>query len=387
LKILLIRLRLIGDVVFTTPAVRAIRRAYPDASITYLVEEHAAPVVQGNPHLDEVLVIPRRRGWRRIVQDLTLAQQLRHRHFDIVVDFHGGPRSSWLTWASGANIRLGYEVAGRSWMYTTAVARPRALRPRHSVENQWDLLPHLTPRLASPPDPDLDSVEMAEVPAVSARVAQRLQAAGVAPGDRLIVIHVSAGNPFRRWPQASFVDLAVRLAAIGPDPVPSGVVPLGTADPVRRIILTSGPSEVDAARQIGDEARRQLGVRGADVVLSGLDFNLSELRSLMARASLFIGGDSGPLHVAATTDVPIVGLYGPTLPIRSAPWRSAGYVTEAVELPDLPCRPCDQRHCEPGDFRCLMWMTPELVAQAAERALAPGRRDSLVPRRMTPSSC
>src|SRR5262249_41868240 len=160
---------------------------------------HAAPVVQGNPHLDEVMVIPRQRGWRRIVQDLTLAQQLRHRHFDIVVDFHGGPRSSWLTWATGATVRLGYEIAGRNWMYTTAVPRPRELRPRHSVENQWDLLPYLTPLLDSPPDPDLDRVEMAEAPGVPARVAQRLQDAGVAADDRLIVMHVSAGNPFRRW--------------------------------------------------------------------------------------------------------------------------------------------------------------------------------------------
>ncbi len=91
-KILLIRLRLIGDVIFTTPAIRAVRREFPDASITYLVEEHAAAVVRDNPHLDRVMVIDRASGWRRMIQDLTIAQQLRHQRFDIVVDFHGGPR-------------------------------------------------------------------------------------------------------------------------------------------------------------------------------------------------------------------------------------------------------------------------------------------------------
>jgi ADP-heptose:LPS heptosyltransferase len=352
-KILLIRLRLIGDVVFTTPAIRAVRRAFPDASITYLVEDHAAAVVRDNPHLDRVMVIERASGWRRVIQDLTIAQQLRHQGFDIVVDFHGGPRGSFLTWASGAKIRLGYEVKGRSWMYTTAVARPRELRPRHSVENQWDLLPYLSPALGKAPDRSIDRTEMAANPEAEARVARRLQDSGVSATHRLIVIHVSAGNPFRRWPAGSFETLAVQL---------------GAADPVRRIILTSGPSEVQAARQIADRARQRLGV-GGDTVLAGQEFTLTELRSLVARAALFIGGDSGPLHVASTTDVPIVGLYGPTLPVRSAPWRPEALVTEAVELTDLACRPCDQRQCEPGDFRCLTTVSPDVVSQAAERAL------------------
>jgi ADP-heptose:LPS heptosyltransferase len=359
-KILLIRLRLIGDVIFTTPAIRAVRRTFPDASITYLVEEHAAAVVRDNPHLDRVMVIDRARGWRRVIQDLTVAQQLRHQGFDIVVDFHGGPRGSFLTWASGARVRLGYEVKGRSWMYTTAVARPRELRPRHSVENQWDLLPHLSPALAGSPDRTADRTEMAANPEADARVARRLQDAGVAAEHRLIVIHVSAGNPFRRWPTEHFETLAVQL---------------GAADPVRRIILTSGPSEVEAARQIADRARQRLGAAKGDTVLAGQEFTLTELRSLVARAALFIGGDSGPLHVASTTDVPIVGLYGPTLPVRSAPWRPEALVTEAVELADLPCRPCDQRQCEPGDFRCLTTVAPDVVSQAAERALSRAARN------------
>jgi ADP-heptose:LPS heptosyltransferase len=359
-KILLIRLRLIGDVIFTTPAIRAVRRAFPDASITYLVEDHAAPVVRDNPHLDRVMVIERARGWRRVIQDLTVSQQLRHQRFDIVVDFHGGPRGSFLTWASGANIRLGYEVKGRSWMYTTAVARPRELRPRHSVENQWDLLPFLSPALAGAPDRAADRTEMAANPEADERVARRLQDAGVSAAHRLIVIHVSAGNPFRRWPAGHFESLAVQLGALDPD---------------RRIILTSGPSEVEAARQIADRARQRLGVPKGDTVLAGQEFTLTELRSLVARAALFIGGDSGPLHVASTTDVPIVGLYGPTLPVRSAPWRPEALVTEAVELTDLPCRPCDQRQCEPGDFRCLTTVAPDVVSQAAERALSRAARN------------
>ena len=126
MKILLIRLRLIGDVVFTTPIIRALKRAMPDAQLAYLVERESAAVVEGNPHLDEVIVIPRSRGLSRIADDVRLAWRLRRRRFDLVIDMHGGPRSGWLTLATGAPQRIGYENPGRGWMYTSSGRRVRA---------------------------------------------------------------------------------------------------------------------------------------------------------------------------------------------------------------------------------------------------------------------
>jgi ADP-heptose:LPS heptosyltransferase len=284
---------------------------------------------------------------------VALARRLRGEGFDVVVDFHGGPRASWLARATGAPRRIGYEVAGRSWLYTDVVARPRDLRPRHSVENQWDLLAPLAPALSRTPNPADDRVEMPESADAAARVAERLAGAGVDATHRLVVVHVSAGNPFRRWPADFFVELVSRL---------------GMADPVRRIILTSGPSEAGAARAIASRARDAMRGQG-NTILTGEEFSLAELRSLVARAAVFVGGDSGPLHVASTSDVPIVGLYGPTLPVRSAPWRPASLITESVGVSDLPCRPCDQRRCVPGDFRCLTHLAPDRVIEAAERAL------------------
>src|SRR5213082_2689309 len=139
-RILLIRLRQIGDVVFTTPAIRALRQRFPLAHITYIVEPDAAPVVERNPHITDVIVAARHRAPLQLAADLDLARRLQSRRYDLAIDFHGGPRSSLLTWLSGAPVRLGYEVVGRSWMYTKRVPRPRRHRPRHSVENQWDLL-------------------------------------------------------------------------------------------------------------------------------------------------------------------------------------------------------------------------------------------------------
>ena len=130
--------------------------------------------------------------------------------FDLAIDFHGGPRASLLTWLSGAPMRIGYDVVGRSWMYTHAIGRPRALRARHSVENQWDLL---APLGIAPPDPTAHPVEMAVDPAAARDVSARLRAAGVHDADRLVVMHVSAGNPFRRWPIPAFAAVAAGLAA------------------------------------------------------------------------------------------------------------------------------------------------------------------------------
>ena len=130
-----------------------------------------------------------------------------------------------------------------------------------------------------------------------------------------------------------------------------------------------GPSEADAAQAITAEARRRAGPAAPSMVCD--DLSLEELSAVLAHAALFIGGDSGPLHVASTTAVPIVALFGPTLPARSAPWRDPAYRTASVGVDGLTCRPCDQRTCAPGDFRCLTTLQPDVVLAAAERLLQP----------------
>lgn len=355
MRILIVRLRQIGDVVFTTPAVAALRRRFPRAHLTYLVEPAAAPVVAGNPHLDEVIVAPRRGGIVGMLADVGLGWRLRRAQYDLAIDFHGGPRASLLTLMSGAPRRIGYNVVARRWMYTDVVERPRGLRRRHSVENQWDLLAALD---VAAPTPAGNPVEMPVDRRAKAAVDQRLAAAGVAPDDDLAVIHVSASSPFRRWPLPSFVDTVAALAA----------------QPGRRIIVTSGPSEQEAAHGIINDARGKLPAGDRHRVLSCGDFSLAELRALLERSALYIGGDSGPLHLAATTGVPIVAIFGPTPSERSAPWRDPALLLEAIEIDGLPCRPCDQRVCEPGDFRCLTHIDAPRVIAAAERLLAARRR-------------
>jgi ADP-heptose:LPS heptosyltransferase len=223
--------------------------------------------------------------------------------------------------------------------------------PRHSVLNQWDLLEPLGIEAA---DPARDAVEMLPDAEAGVRTAARLQLAGVASGSRVAVIHVSAGNPFRRWPADRFAALAALLTREQPPLV---------------VVISSGPSEAGAAEQVALAARRAAGEAAGRIVLCG-EFDLAELRALVDSAALFIGGDSGPLHIASTTRTPVVALFGPTLPERSLPWRDPSIPAIGVDVGPLPCRPCHQRQCVPGDFRCLTGISVEAVLAACRRAIA-----------------
>lgn len=322
--------------------------------MTYVVEADAAPVVARNPHLTEVVAVERSDGLKRITDDWHLARRLRRAKFDLAVDLHGGPRSAWLTWATQAPVRVGYDVPGRAWMYSRVIHRSRALLPRHSVLSQWDLLAGIDRSFPPEPDRSADRVEMPVDPAAAEAVGLQFDRAKIPARARVIVIHVSAGNPFRRWPESAFAELVSELVGKSPD---------------RWVLLTGGPSDRDAAARVLADARRRVGPGAAGRLVDVEGWSLAELRAACDRAALYIGGDSGPLHVASTSDVPIVALFGPTLAERSAPWRPSSVPTASVDVGALPCRPCDQRACAPGDFRCLTTLRAEAVSAAAERLL------------------
>lgn len=352
MKILLVRPRLIGDVLLTTPALGALRRRFPDARLTYVVEPMAAPVLSSNPHLEELIVLQHRRGWSRLAEDWRVAARLRRKEFDVAIDLHGGPRSAWLTFASRARIRVGYDVSGRRWMYTHVVPRPRGYGPRHSVRNQWDLLIPVDGGLGEA-DPDIDRLEMPVTDAGRRSVRAKLRALDVADGSAPIVVHVGAGNEFRKWPETSFAEVAAALAE---------------EDSRRAVVIVGSGDDASAIERVVAGAR-QLAPSAAARIVPAADWTLPELRALMDVATLFVGGDSGPMHIAAASDVPIVAIFGPTLPVHWAPWRPARLPFVAVEPGPLDCRPCDQRVCSPGDYRCLRSTRASTVITAARRLL------------------
>jgi ADP-heptose:LPS heptosyltransferase len=253
-------------------------------------------------------------------------------------------------------MRVGYDVADRRWMYTHVVPKPRGYAPRHSVLNQWDLLAPIDEAFVNPPDRTADRLEMPVSASARETVAAKLTSIGLTPADHLVIVHGTAGNEFRRWPEASFARVVASLAQRGPSWV---------------VAVLGGPGDDRRVADITRQARAQSSDAARIVPIVG--WPLEQVRALMDRAALFVGGDSGPMHIAATTDIPILAIFGPTTPATWAPWRPTSLPLITIDAGELPCRPCDQRVCEPGDFRCLRQIDPQTIIDAANRLLEASR--------------
>lgn len=319
----------------TTPAVALLKSLLPESSLTYLVEEPYSRLVEGLPAVDRVLAVPAKQDRRSFIR---LLREVRRERFDAVLDFHGGPRASWITAFSGAGLKIGFAIRGKSFLYDRAVPRQPEGGVWHSVQTHAALVRALGFAFddsAIPPYllPEATAEEKARVGALMAEL-------GLAE-KRFVVQHIGAGNDFRDWGAENHAALAARLAG----------------RPNLRVALIGGLS--DRARQ-----ESVIAAAGAGDKVRGLAgrLNLIETRELVARAALFVGPDSGPMHVAASTQTPIAALFGPTETAHFAPWRTEGRAVLIQK--DFGCRPCPQRVCVTSDFRCIRSITPAEVFAA-----------------------
>ncbi len=334
-KILLVRMRRIGDILMTTPAVQALRAHYPRAHMTYVVEEPYRALVEGSPDLDEVAVFPRDLSPGEF---LRLMHPLRERRYDLLIDFHGGPRAFWISLLSRAGCKVGHRLKYKHHFYDLTL--PRTSR-HHSVEDHLNLVRAV-------------GVEIKDAPRLTMAPASEREAENIdgvirreeLKGRRIIVLHVGAGNRFRDWGEDNLGLLISRLSSL-PD--------VGVA-------LIGGPEDVSRSNSLAAP------YAGRVASLAG-GLNLREVRELILRADLFVGPDSGPMHIAATTETPIVAYFGPTLPAQFSPWRAEATLLEKAH----DCRPCRQRDCVHADIRCLLEIKPEEVAEAAESMLSSSR--------------
>jgi heptosyltransferase-1 len=314
----------------TTPAVAALKRALPLASLTYVVEEPYHRLVGGNPDIDEIIPIPPHQS---ILSFPGFIRRVRREKYDLVIDFHGGPRASRIAWLSRARLKVGYELKHKGFIYDIRVPRHREGAPVHSVENHLNLVRAAGIEVHEPwPRLNFPAAGKEETERIDKLWADR----GLA-GAKVVVLHVGAGNAFRDWGHQKLGGLAGRLAGL-----------LGV-----RVILIG--SALDAPR--AEEIRK---ISPKSVLSLAGELNLAELREVIGRAALFIGPDSGPMHIAATTLTPIVALFGPTLPANFSPWQARATLLEKP----LDCRPCKQRKCRTEDFRCLELITVDEVLKA-----------------------
>ena len=336
-RVLVIRSRFLGDLCLTMPVVDHLRRLAPQAEIDYLAEAPYAPVLEGDPRIDQLVVAPRSATPGETV---ALVRRLRARRYDLLLDLFCNPRTAVWAAASGAGVRVGY--TGKGWR-TCAYTHPVSPRATSAVQYHLESLA----RLGWPVD--TDSVPRLHV-APHRREAGRARWAreGVPGTKRAVVLHPGAAWPTRRWPAPHFARLAQLVLEAFPD---------------LEVRLLAGPAETALAEEIASAVRDP-----RCRVLSPVP--LGELPALLECAAALVGGDTGPLHVSAGVGTPTVGLFGRSLPDVTFPYPPAAGHRAVYHR--VWCSPCTLDAC--AHLSCLWTLTPEVVLRSLEESLLQARR-------------
>lgn len=350
-RILVVALRRIGDVLLTTPLIRSLRRAWPDARIEVLVFADTAGILAGNPDLDGVVVLPPRPSF---VQSLALAARL-FKRYHLAVSTQSGDRPTFFTLLAGRR-HAGLVDGGMRGAVRRAVLG-RAVAPAEGLHRVSDNL-----RLATA----LAIAGIDEVVCPQGELSPDLT-----PQKPYAVIHAQPMFRYKRWTSDGWRAVAQALIDRG-----------------LTVIASGGPDERE--RQFLD----LLWSAVPDVVRFDGRLKWGELATLLARARIFVGPDTSVTHLASASGCPTVALFGPTDPRLWGPWPRGGLVRPwaasgmiqqrgnvwLVQNP-LACLPCQQEGCVrrlDSYSRCLDELTPEQVISAVEQALAIGERGGVV---------
>lgn len=332
-RFLITRLSAIGDCILTMPLAVALREAFPTAYIAWAVEGVAGTMIERHPAVDQAIRLPRgfarsAAAWRQ------LRRQLRSLCFDVAIDPQSLTKSALVAWISGAPRRIGFaRPVGRElapWLHTELVAS----RVAHVVDRYCELLTPLN-AAAGPIRFDFPITADAETD-----VGKHLEglAAPVA------VINPGAGWESKRWPQERFAEVARELYR---------------RHQVRSLVVWAGPQELAWAQEIAAAGDGWSTVAPPTTLL--------ELAALLRKATLFVGSDTGPLHMAAAVGLPCVGIYGPTRPENCGPYGQGHQVVQAWYQDG------SSRQRRRGPNSAMRDVPVSWVVEACERILARNR--------------
>jgi lipopolysaccharide heptosyltransferase I len=337
-KILVIRLRGIGDVVLTTPVLENLRRAFPRARIDYLTEPPSAPLLQIHPAITTVHVLEHKR-WRKLPglaalrANLDFIRTLREQNYDLVIDLFGNPRTALLTYLTRAALRVGFRFRVRRFAYNRVV-EPRGAH-LHAAEFHLDALRALQIPIAT---------SQPRIAAAVSPVAEKFwQEHRITAHDRVIAFNAFGGWHTKRWPLASFAELGDRLQR-----------ELGA-----KVILLWGPGELEEVRHMAAMMRTP--------ALIAPPTSLNDLTALLDRVNLLVANDSGPMHLAAALQTPVLAIFGPTRPDLQGP-LGEGHVVVTKE--GLPCLGCNGLTCKIATHDCMQKLSVETVFHAVSKRIA-----------------
>ncbi len=329
-RILLSRLRFMGDVILTTPLIRRLKEVFPEAQLSYLTQDTFTPLLWHNPHLDEAIAWPVSGS---ITEQWQVYYQVRQRRFDLAIDLFGNPRTALMTWLTGAPIRVGGDFRGRGKLYNVRVPAPTT--ELNAIDFHWRSLE----ALGIDKGDNRTEIFCTEEEEKWAR--NFLEQMSLDMARPLVGLHPGATWPNKRWPEKYFAELAQRL-------VEQNV----------QVLITQGPGE----EPIASEVMRQIALRKSTGAVSLPVLNLRQLASVQKQIQVFVSNDCGVMHLAVAAGTPTIGLFGPSQPHIWFPYdRTAGHMALWHEI---ECRPCHKNFCPLGHLDCQNKLLPERVAAA-----------------------
>jgi predicted lipopolysaccharide heptosyltransferase III len=335
-RLLVVRLRSIGDTVLTTPSLFALRRFLPHAQIDILLEDWVAPVLEGSDLVDRVITLPRDSTSARA----RLARELRGIRYDVVYNLHGGTTATFLTRATGARHRVGFENYQYARLHNHVAPSPLTIWQRptlHSVEQQLALI-----GWTGVPVTDRPATRLAVTDSASISIAEKLEDMGFDGSESIAMIHPTAAFDTKQWSVENFARVTEELRNRGFAPV-----------------LVVAPNEKETAQALIAESS------ASPAVLS--DLSLPEVTALAARAKLFVGNDSGIAHIAAAAGAPCVVIFGSSNRNHWRPWTTQ---PNEIVFEELPCQPCHGYFC--AEFEkpeCILRVPVERVIAAVDRIM------------------
>jgi len=375
-RILIIRTDRIGDVLLSTPVIKAVKDFYPNSFISVMVQPYAKEIIEGNPYVDELIIYDKFGKHRRILSSIKFALELKKKKFDLAIILHPTNRVNLISFFAGITARVGYNKK-MGFLLTKKLVDKKHLGEKHEMEYSLDVIRALgiepeDKTLFMPRRPDVIvgsrgsdprrgvGTLKTEKPQPFNRGAslfmpikqeseiwaeEVLKKNNIKDSDNLVAIHPGASCPSKIWPQENFSELANRL-----------IEEYGF-----KIIVISGPREKDLAEKVIGKIKYPV------IDLAG-ETTVSKLASILKRCRLFISNDSGPVHISTAVGTPVISIFGRNQaglsPLR---WGPLGEKDRYLHK-DVGCVTCLAHNCK-KEFICLKAIKVEDVLEAVTSIL------------------
>lgn len=332
-KILLIRTDRIGDVLLSTPVIKALRKRFPRSHIAFMVRPYCRDIVLGNPCLDEVIVYDKDGAEQTFWRTVRFALELRRKRFDLALILHPANRAHLIAFLAGIKRRIGFNRK-LAFLLTDRIEHKKQEGTRHELEYTLDFARFLGI------EPWEKELFMPVHLKSEMYIEQFFLKEGVEKEEKIIAVHPGASCPSKIWPIERFVQAAERIAD----------------EFNARIVFVGG-------KDIADKAKEAIRVMPRFHIDAIGKTTVSQLASLLRRCSLFLSNDSGPVHIAAAFGVPVVAIFGrKQAGLSSARWGPLS-ANSAVLHKDAGCVQCLAHNCQRG-FACLQAVSVEDVMAA-----------------------